>query len=141
MIYAVEFLLSPVGRMSERHLQTSVQDWLSKLCDGYPMSPVELVKQGLDYFTTFNDYFATFNIALPDDADPGALTELIRARASGAMTDIVVWSDTVKIARAERGARPPFKSRHITRRATTPHGGCEAAGRCVEPVPAEERCR
>ena len=134
MIYAVEFLLSPVGRMSERHLQTSVQDWLSKLCDGYPMSPVELVKQDFDYFTTFN-------ITLPDDADPGALTELICARASGAMTDIVVWSDTVKIARAERGARPPFKSRHITRRATTPHGGCEAARRCVEPVPRGEKCR
>lgn len=27
------------------------------------------------------------------------------------------------------------------RTAALPHGGCEAAGRCVEPVPAEERCR
>lgn len=31
--------------------------------------------------------------------------------------------------------------RTITRRIVLPHGGCPAAGRCIEPVSREEKCR
>lgn len=37
--------------------------------------------------------------------------------------------------------RRPKRTRHAARQATTPHALCSEAGRCIEPVSGEERCR
>lgn len=39
-----------------------------------------------------------------------------------------------------RGGFAGSKGR-VTQRMALPHGGCEEAGRCIEPVPKRERCR
>ena len=37
--------------------------------------------------------------------------------------------------------RHRLRSRYIARTMTEPHGRCLAAGRCIEPVPKDQRCR
>lgn len=135
--YAVAIPVTVPGRVARQFIESTTQNWLSKLCNGYPMTSVELVQDTTSGFAS--DYDVKFNITLPDDADERALVELIDYRSRGAMSEIVVVGQA-KIKPAPIGTRP-FKSRRTTVRMSTPHGQCSDERGCVEPVSREEKCR